>query len=517
MKKIMKKKSIRIAIAAICILTVAIIAGFSVQSIQKQKKIDSHVVTARKYLSEMDYEQAIAAYTAALEIEPSNEAIRNALAEAYLEYAESYTVAEEYETAIAVLKESMVYVPDVRLESKIAEVEQIQKEKEEALAEQRRLEEEAKARVSVSVEEKICLDAIWAAIEERDLYQLSLIEQENMHLIETISERANAYNGVSLVDDKTYAGEEVLLIWDDSAVHKKVSGMLMWYLGNVTVTDQGKICANENGILSSVLKHKNSDVTTYSIENGLVNGKINGKCAIKNRRYNTKEESFVEEMYEGEFIENIAGGECNLNGKSEIDESGEIITYGVSFEVMDNQVVIDEKWENKDDLWGIEIYKSSKYGRMLRTSEGVEDVLGVFQNAEMIVCGGQQISLNAHVEVSEENATIHIMGEKVNGVWENLQAESVAEQLKIELNEAGIARYIAAREDYYGTYEILEDGTIGMHFTGGTIYNNAVAAFQEVEVDIAISATINSATGVMDCIILHSGYEYKIEGMERIG
>ena len=44
-----------------------------------QQEIVSHLGMAQKYISELDYEQTIAEYTAAQNIDPNNESIRQAL------------------------------------------------------------------------------------------------------------------------------------------------------------------------------------------------------------------------------------------------------------------------------------------------------------------------------------------------------------------------------------------------------------------------------------------------------
>lgn len=100
----MRKKAIKIGIAVI-ILAVAIgIISINARSAQRQREYDAHVEAAEKYLTDLDYEQAIAEYTLALEIESNNEEVLNALEQAYLDYAESLADAGEYEKAVSVLK-----------------------------------------------------------------------------------------------------------------------------------------------------------------------------------------------------------------------------------------------------------------------------------------------------------------------------------------------------------------------------------------------------------------------------
>ena len=85
MKELLKRKTTKIGITVI-ILAVAIgMISINVRSVQRQREYDRHVETAEKYLTEPDYEQAIVGYTLALEIEPNNEKLLNALEQTYLD------------------------------------------------------------------------------------------------------------------------------------------------------------------------------------------------------------------------------------------------------------------------------------------------------------------------------------------------------------------------------------------------------------------------------------------------
>ena len=146
MKKLLQKKTTKIGIAVI-ILAVAIgIISINARSAQRQREYDGHVEAAEKYLTELDYEQAIAEYTLALEIEPNNEEVLNALEQTYLDYAQSLADAGEYEKAVSVLEEGYAQMGRESLREKIEELKAIQEQKEAEEAEARRLEEEAAKR-----------------------------------------------------------------------------------------------------------------------------------------------------------------------------------------------------------------------------------------------------------------------------------------------------------------------------------------------------------------------------------
>lgn len=105
MKELLRKKYIKILLSLITLLVVIGIVGINVRSSQKDKDYKAHIAAAEKYLSDLDYEQAIAEYTKALEIDPKEEVV-DALAQAYLDYAKSYADTGDYEKAASILEES---------------------------------------------------------------------------------------------------------------------------------------------------------------------------------------------------------------------------------------------------------------------------------------------------------------------------------------------------------------------------------------------------------------------------
>ncbi len=144
MKELLQKKITKISIAII-ILAVAIgIIGINVRSAQRQREYDLHIEAAEKYLTELNYEQAIVEYTLALEIEPNAEKVLDALEQTYLDYAQSLADAGNYEKAISVLEEGYAQTGRERLQEKLEELKTVQAQKE---AEARRLAEEAAARM----------------------------------------------------------------------------------------------------------------------------------------------------------------------------------------------------------------------------------------------------------------------------------------------------------------------------------------------------------------------------------
>lgn len=143
MKELLRKKSIKISLLLILLLVVMGIAGINVQSAQKSQEYEAHIAAAEKYLSDLDYEQAIAEYTMAFEIDPKEEVV-DALEQTYLAYAQTCIDAGDFEKAVSILEEGYEQIGRESLQNKIAEVAALQAQKQ-LEEEQRRIEEEQRA------------------------------------------------------------------------------------------------------------------------------------------------------------------------------------------------------------------------------------------------------------------------------------------------------------------------------------------------------------------------------------
>ena len=100
-----KKKGVKTAAAVVVLLVLCCLIGIGIRSAQKRQTYENHIAAAEKYLVDLNYEQAIVEYTLALEIEPNEPALLDALEQTYLDYAQSLADAGDYEGAIAVLEE----------------------------------------------------------------------------------------------------------------------------------------------------------------------------------------------------------------------------------------------------------------------------------------------------------------------------------------------------------------------------------------------------------------------------
>ena len=127
MKELLKKKSVKISILLIILLVLMGIVGINVQSVQQSKEYDEHIAAAEKYLTELDYEQAIAEYTKAFEIDPKEEVV-DALEQTYIAYAQTYMDAGDYDKAVSILEEGYGKIGRESVQNRIEEFQVIQEE-----------------------------------------------------------------------------------------------------------------------------------------------------------------------------------------------------------------------------------------------------------------------------------------------------------------------------------------------------------------------------------------------------
>ncbi len=132
--EIKKKKSILPFIVVGILLVIGIIAivVMTVKS-NPDRKYEKQLKIAQRYVDELDYEKAIAAYKAAIEIDPKRP-------EAYLELAEVYEENGNYDEAVRILKEGYDKTGDEEIKDMLERLEKklltsdndVQNENEEA-------------------------------------------------------------------------------------------------------------------------------------------------------------------------------------------------------------------------------------------------------------------------------------------------------------------------------------------------------------------------------------------------
>ena len=110
-EKIIKKASpLPIILGAVAVIAIAVIIGsvVLVQSFTPAKRAERQCTSAARFLADLDFEQAVAAYKTALEIDPNNENAVQGLYDAYMAWADNLKnegndaeAIKRYEDAIA--------------------------------------------------------------------------------------------------------------------------------------------------------------------------------------------------------------------------------------------------------------------------------------------------------------------------------------------------------------------------------------------------------------------------------
>ena len=113
-----------IIIVAALVIIAATAGGIAIASANRPaRKVARQLELARKYVAKLNYEQAIIAYKAAIEIDPKN-------ADAYIELAQAYLKIGESESAKQVLEDALVKVPNEdikKVETELTELKGLEK------------------------------------------------------------------------------------------------------------------------------------------------------------------------------------------------------------------------------------------------------------------------------------------------------------------------------------------------------------------------------------------------------
>ncbi len=113
----MKKRIGIIVVAALIMaLSIGLITYTNMSSGQGKKYFD----LGQKYLSELNYEQAIAQFTKALEISPDDEAVKEALVTTYMAWAEDLVNKGDVDGALKVLQQGIDSTGDQRLKDMLS-------------------------------------------------------------------------------------------------------------------------------------------------------------------------------------------------------------------------------------------------------------------------------------------------------------------------------------------------------------------------------------------------------------
>jgi tetratricopeptide (TPR) repeat protein len=108
-KELSKTRLIIVIIAAAFSAIVIGVVAFTNSPAQKLRR---QLDLGEKYLSELNYEQAVAAFKDALAIDPNSQEVLSGLKEAYTQWSDSLLVSEKYEEALKRLNEALSVLPE---------------------------------------------------------------------------------------------------------------------------------------------------------------------------------------------------------------------------------------------------------------------------------------------------------------------------------------------------------------------------------------------------------------------
>jgi hypothetical protein len=117
------KRRILIVIIIAIVVVILVVAAIVVNGSGSKNNLRDQLDLAEQYLSDLDYEQAIAAYENALEIDPKCE-------EAYLGLADIYVTLEDYDNALEILNEGYEQTGADSIAEKIQEIQDLLEESE---------------------------------------------------------------------------------------------------------------------------------------------------------------------------------------------------------------------------------------------------------------------------------------------------------------------------------------------------------------------------------------------------
>ncbi len=107
-----KSARIRIAIVAVALAIVAISIGVVAFSNSPSQRVKKQLELGQKYLSELNYEQAVAAFKEAIAIDANNKDAFDGLNAAYFGWGNALVSDNSYERAIQVISEALEVFPD---------------------------------------------------------------------------------------------------------------------------------------------------------------------------------------------------------------------------------------------------------------------------------------------------------------------------------------------------------------------------------------------------------------------
>lgn len=153
-----KKTGFKVFLAILVVLLlvgVGVVSFMFISKASHDRKVKDQLALAEQYLDELQYEEAIAAYMAVLDLEPASEDATDGLTDTYIKWAESCAADGDYDKALEILQNADDRASSKKIKKQVSEIEAQQEAYEEQLRiEQEQREEEERQRLAEEAREK---------------------------------------------------------------------------------------------------------------------------------------------------------------------------------------------------------------------------------------------------------------------------------------------------------------------------------------------------------------------------
>lgn len=153
-----KKTGFKVFLAILVVLLlvgVGVVSFMFISKASHDRKVEDQLALAEQYLDELQYEEAIAAYMAVLDLEPASEDAADGLTDTYIKWAESCAADGDYDKALEILQNADDRASSKKIKKQVSEIEAQQEAYQEQLRiEQEQREEEERQRLAEEAREK---------------------------------------------------------------------------------------------------------------------------------------------------------------------------------------------------------------------------------------------------------------------------------------------------------------------------------------------------------------------------
>ena len=153
-----KKTGFKVFLAILVVLLLVgggVVSFMFISKASHDRKVKDQLALAEQYLDELQYEEAIAAYMAVLDLEPASEDAADGLTDTYIKWAESCAADGDYDKALEILQNVDDRASSKKIKKEVSEIEAQQEAYQEQLRiEQEQREEEERQRLAEEAREK---------------------------------------------------------------------------------------------------------------------------------------------------------------------------------------------------------------------------------------------------------------------------------------------------------------------------------------------------------------------------